>query len=92
MAGESFYAVAVGRKVGIFSDWTTTESMVKGFPSAKHKKFKSRREADDYITTNSISKPVKTPNFQDNAEPAAESRSNLHMKRTFQNEDCPRRT
>lgn len=43
------YAVAVGRKTGIFDTWKETESYVKGYPGAKFKKFSTRKEALEFI-------------------------------------------
>ncbi|PHR25150.1 MAG: ribonuclease HI [Desulfotalea sp.] len=45
MAKKKFYAVAVGRTKGVFTDWTTTEQQVKGFAGAKYKSFPSEKEA-----------------------------------------------
>lgn len=45
----SFYAVRRGRTVGVFTDWSTTEASVKGFPGAEHKKFKTLSDAQGYL-------------------------------------------
>lgn len=37
----SYYAVAKGRKVGVFRSWIECEAQVHGFPSAAFKKFKT---------------------------------------------------
>lgn len=50
MAKTKFYAVAVGRTTGIFTDWTTAEKQVKGFTGAKYKSFPSRSEAESWLT------------------------------------------
>ncbi|KZM19880.1 DNA helicase [Ascochyta rabiei] len=44
-----FYAVAVGRNPGVYKDWSTVEALTRGFPGAKHKKFKTEQEALAYI-------------------------------------------
>lgn len=49
----SFYAVAKGRKVGIFGTWAECESNVKGFSGAVFKKFKSNDEAQNFMTLKS---------------------------------------
>lgn len=49
----SFYAVAKGRKVGIFGTWAECESNVKGFSGAVFKKFKSNDEARNFISIKS---------------------------------------
>ncbi len=42
---KKFYAVAVGRKSGVFTDWPAAEAQVKGFAGAKYMSFPSREEA-----------------------------------------------
>lgn len=49
MAKQKFYAVAAGRKTGIFTDWTTTEKNVKGHKGAKYKSFATRAEAEAWL-------------------------------------------
>ncbi|KAG2439406.1 hypothetical protein HXX76_004763 [Chlamydomonas incerta] len=44
-----FYAVRVGRKPGIYSDWAEVKPLVDGFAGAQHKSFKSRSEAEAYL-------------------------------------------
>ena len=44
-----FYAVRVGRKPGIYSDWAEVKPLVDGFAGAQHKSFKSRSEAEKYL-------------------------------------------
>lgn len=49
---ESYYAVANGRCVGIFRTWDECNEQVKGFPSAKYKKFDKETDANTYIEEN----------------------------------------
>lgn len=49
----SYYAVAKGRNVGIFSTWAECENQVKGFSGAVFKKFKTNDEALSFIRTKS---------------------------------------
>ncbi len=49
MAKKKFYAVAVGRTNGIFTDWASTERQVKGYAGAKYKSFPTRQEAEDWL-------------------------------------------
>jgi len=49
MAKRKFYAVAVGRSCGIFTDWPTAEAQVKGFAGAKYKSFESEAEATVWL-------------------------------------------
>lgn len=50
MAKKKFYAVAVGRTKGVFTDWATTERQVKGFAGAKYKSFSTEQEALSWLT------------------------------------------
>lgn len=49
MAGKKFYAVAKGRKPGIYTTWPSAEAQVKGFPGAIYKGFGSRSEAEAFM-------------------------------------------
>ena len=51
------YAVRHGRKTGIFHTWVDCETQVKNFPSAKFKKFKTIKEAHNYLGENLDSTP-----------------------------------
>ena len=53
---SSFYAVARGRRSGIFKSWEEAKSQVEGFPQAKHRKFKTRAEAEEYLESNRSNK------------------------------------
>lgn len=46
---EAFYAVAKGRRIGIFHTWDEAEPLVKGFAGAKYKKFASLSEARRFL-------------------------------------------
>ncbi|KAH8284564.1 hypothetical protein KR018_004296, partial [Drosophila ironensis] len=45
----AYYAVASGRKVGVYDNWEQCEQQVKGFKNAKYKKFNTRREAEEFV-------------------------------------------
>jgi ribonuclease HI len=49
MAKKKFYAVAAGRRQGIFTDWATAEKQVKGFAGAKYKSFPTEQEATAWL-------------------------------------------
>ncbi len=49
MAKKKYYAVAVGRSPGIYTDWTAAEKQVKGFAAAKFKSFPSKAEAEVWL-------------------------------------------
>ncbi|XP_053663175.1 ribonuclease H1-like [Anopheles marshallii] len=46
-----FYAVAKGRQVGIFATWPECQAQVNGFTGARFKKFTTKAEAQQFITT-----------------------------------------
>ncbi len=46
---KKFYAVASGRKPGIYTSWPEAEAQVKGYAGAKFKGFPSRSEAEDWM-------------------------------------------
>lgn len=50
---SSFYAVAKGRKTGIFKTWGECSEQVKGFGGAIYKKFKTESEANAFIVEKS---------------------------------------
>ena len=59
MSGKKvFYAVRKGRSTGIFNTWNECVEQVKNFSGSDYKKFKTLREAENYlnsITESSIS-------------------------------------
>ena len=46
----TFYAVARGRKVGLFSTWDECKTHVNGFNGAKYRGFHSKEDAQRYET------------------------------------------
>lgn len=59
MAKQKYYAVASGRKTGIFTDWAETERQVKGCAGAKYKSFGSREEAEEWLENPQYAKAAK---------------------------------
>lgn len=49
MAKKNFYAVRVGRNIGIFNTWAECEAQVKGFAGAEYKGFAVREDAETYM-------------------------------------------
>lgn len=49
MAKKKFYAVAVGSKTGIYTDWPSAEKQVKGVAGAKYKSFPTEAEAKAFL-------------------------------------------
>ena len=48
MAGK-FYAVRKGKVPGIYNSWDACKRMVDGYPGAIYKRFKSKKEAEDFV-------------------------------------------
>lgn len=53
MEKQKYYAVAKGRKTGVFSSWSECKSSVHGFKGAVFKSFSSLEEAKDYLEKHS---------------------------------------
>lgn len=49
MPKEIFYAVAVGRQQGLFTNLQEAKTQVSGFPKGRYKKFISRDSAEEYL-------------------------------------------
>lgn len=49
---KRYYAVKNGRKIGIFDSWTECSQQVHEYKGAIYKKFDSKDEAEDYLSTN----------------------------------------
>jgi len=50
---KMFYAVAKGRKIGIFNTWPECQAQITGFAGPKFKKFETRDEAQAFISQHS---------------------------------------
>ncbi|QPC75944.1 hypothetical protein HYE68_006696 [Fusarium pseudograminearum] len=51
-ASGKYYAVAVGTKPGIYDTWSEVERYIKGVSGARHKKFNTWEDAEDFIIRN----------------------------------------
>ena len=49
-----YYAVAKGRKNGIYDNWEDCKKQIHGFNKANYKKFKTKKEAELFINNNTI--------------------------------------
>lgn len=57
----SFYAVAKGHNVGIFTSWNDCKSQVIGYKGAIHKRFTNEKDAEDFILNiNSVNSTIYT--------------------------------
>lgn len=64
MAKKNFYAVKVGRNIGVFDTWPECQENIDGFPNAKFKGFATIEEANEFLgTVNKVEiKEEKTDN------------------------------
>ncbi|KAK3369639.1 hypothetical protein B0T24DRAFT_681637 [Lasiosphaeria ovina] len=58
--GQKYYAVAVGREVGVFDTWEETRALVTGFKDNFHKSFPTREAAEAFVRENA--KPADDAN------------------------------
>ncbi|KAM0792300.1 hypothetical protein ACM66B_004988 [Microbotryomycetes sp. NB124-2] len=61
MAKPGFYAVQVGKRPGVYTNWPDAESQVRGFPGAKHKKFLTRDQAQAFVEQSLSSRTTNEP-------------------------------
>jgi len=58
----TFYAIAKGRKTGIFESWAECQKYVFMFKGASHKKCKTKEEAEKFIEENKVVElPLEPP-------------------------------
>ncbi|MBN7274709.1 RNase HI [Ligilactobacillus pobuzihii] len=55
-----FYAVAKGKKTGIFTSWPECQRQVSGYAGAKYKSFKTQAEALQWLQDGGKTSPKKT--------------------------------
>lgn len=55
-----YYAVKIGRKTGIYTSWNEAEKLVKGYPDAKYKSFRTREDAEHYMNDGSKESSVQS--------------------------------
>lgn len=53
-----FYAVRVGRKMGVYRNWSECEAQVKGFSGARYAKFDTMTAARSFLTTKASKMPA----------------------------------
>jgi uracil-DNA glycosylase len=58
----TFYAVAVGRKPGIYEQWVQAEPQIKSYPGAIYKGFPTMEEASIFMTENRV--PLHTTTLE----------------------------
>lgn len=57
--GAYYYAVHLGTKPGVYTNWSECEAQIKGFSGAKFKKFKTKNEAELYVKSGESASAVK---------------------------------
>jgi len=57
MSPKKYYAVSIGRKPGIYTNWLEAESQIKGFPRASYKGFATKKEAEKWLQAPSSAAP-----------------------------------
>ncbi|CAG8848891.1 16774_t:CDS:2, partial [Gigaspora margarita] len=51
-----YYAVQIGRKLGIYMNWEECKEQIHRYPGALYKKFYTKRQAEDYINEENYDK------------------------------------
>lgn len=54
IAQQKYYAVAVGKKTGIFLTWPECQKQVSGYPGAKYKSFSSQAQAQAWLKQDTL--------------------------------------
>jgi ribonuclease HI len=49
-----YYAVANGRAIGVFTTWSECNMSVKGYKNAAYKKFDTKQEAEEFVSTKGL--------------------------------------
>jgi len=62
MPPKKYYAVAKGRKPGIYNNWPAAQSQIEGFPGAVYKGFTSTIEAEEWMKSPVYSKSASGSN------------------------------
>lgn len=84
---DRFYAVAVGKRPGIYTEWPDAQAAYTGVKAPKYKKFDTREAAEEWLQTFELSQPTFTLDDEgedededEDSQPAAKrSRSEAHF-------------
>ena len=79
MAKKKFYAVADGRKPGIYYSWPEAEAQVKGYGGAKYKGFVSRAEAKSWMADPKWSQKKKPQKKSEKSYSAPASNASIEI-------------
>jgi len=95
MAKWSYYAVAKGRKVGLFTTWDDCKKQVNGFKGARFKGFHSKDDAEKFISSNGSIKAIVESKITGELMPLSNFKSDMsqnenqdkaNLKRTLDND------
>ncbi|KAJ5383363.1 Cation/H+ exchanger [Penicillium concentricum] len=53
-----FYGIQRGRVTGVYTDWTTAQEQIRGFPRPRYRKFSTREEAEEFVREGQTQPPV----------------------------------
>lgn len=89
---QKFYAVAIGRDPGIYTDWDVAAEAIKGWKGPKYKKFDTRAEAVEYIRAHGNEagqSSIKDENMEPPAKKSKRSATSSERKRTATSSSKP---
>jgi ribonuclease HI len=73
----SFYAVAKGKKIGIYKTWKECEVQIAGFKGSVYKKFDTKKEAQEFIQNYESDSNLKNDSESDKKSESIESEKNI---------------
>ena len=73
----SIYAVAKGKRIGIFDNWAECKLSIGGYPGARYKKFNSNDDALKFILDNKIEVNMPLLNNIDKSNKNSKSKKNI---------------
>ncbi|KAJ5405594.1 hypothetical protein N7465_006878 [Penicillium sp. CMV-2018d] len=53
-----FYGIQRGRVTGVYTDWTTAQEQIRGFPRPRYRKFSTREEAEEFVREGQTQPPA----------------------------------
>ncbi|KAK7921109.1 RNase H domain protein [Apiospora marii] len=89
---QKFYAVAIGRDPGIYTDWDVAAEAIKGWKGPKYKKFDTRAEAVEYIRAHGNEagqSSIKDESMEPPAKKSKRSATSSDSKRTTASSSKP---
>ncbi|ORC84866.1 putative ribonuclease H1 [Trypanosoma theileri] len=89
---QKYYAVAVGRTVGIFNTWGECEAQVSGFPHARFKSFSTEEDAQKFMDENKGIVNKRVVVLPDTVNPSMVDDVPAACTHTSQKDVCPPRT